>query len=333
MIISDKLHSNGTAQLLEQFRDKYFVTDPIECETIDITTLLEPKISKLQSKLTAYLHKHNMENINKDWPIKDINILHLASQEGGIIITALPTYKDFRILLPHYFRERLLMRFGMPYDAIPAGRCHCDNKHNYQIDRQGYHLLSVCNVGNQRQTTHNAVVQQLCSMLSHAGIINRIEDTQVMQSVDINSQKRMDITADNFLPGTSLNIDVSVTDPRQICLATAIPGKAADTCTLRPNIQRSRPNLLAFCLGIVWSLGSLGSKDFQEHHGPHGTPWIPSILPSTKESNCPLLASQNYDGYAQASLHWNPSTHFFRHPVKTRHQESEKSCDTGCGKE
>jgi hypothetical protein len=66
-------------------------------------------------------------------------------------------------------------------------------------------------------------------MLSHAGIINRIEDTQVMQSVDINSQKRMDITADNFLPGTSLNIDVSVTDPRQICLATAIPGKAADT--------------------------------------------------------------------------------------------------------
>jgi hypothetical protein len=159
--------------------------------------------------------------------VPEINILDSASREGGIIITVSPAYKGFRITQKHYFRERLLMRFGLPYHAIPAGPCLCNSKNENLVDKEGFHLLAGCENGNQRQQTHNAVVHVLSSMLSHAGIINRTEDSKIIQSVDIYSQKRIDITADNFIPGVSLNLDVSITDPRQLHFAKPVPGKAA----------------------------------------------------------------------------------------------------------
>jgi hypothetical protein len=185
------------------------------------------------------------------------------------------------------------MRFGMPYDAIPAGPCHCDNKRSYNIDKEGYHILSGCNLGNQRQTTHNAVVKQLCSMLTHAGIINRTEDTQIIQSVELHSKKRMDITADNFAPGISLNIDVSITDPRQLHLSKAIPGKAAEMREIHKKqiygqIYKKAGHMFSpFVIESFGRWGSLAKKTFRavmDYMAVHGSQAF-SHLPKSRVVN------------------------------------------------
>ena len=64
------------------------------------------------------------------------------------------------------FRERLRTIQGSS-----PGQCLCDGI----VDSCGYHLLSVCNYGNERQSTHNAVHDAVIELCRHAGLISRPE--------------------------------------------------------------------------------------------------------------------------------------------------------------
>jgi hypothetical protein len=46
--------------------------------------------------------------------------------------------------------------------------------------------------------------------------VTKIEDCTLLKQLDELTKERMDIVCDNFKPGVPLNIDVSVTDPRQL---------------------------------------------------------------------------------------------------------------------
>jgi hypothetical protein len=196
--------------------------------TLSLTYLASlESVTKLQSNLSKLIYQHKIDNIKSSWNTQDINRLYSCSHEGGILITALPTYKDFRITTPHLFRERLLTRLGLPYYAIPCGPCRCNPRDDTVVDPQGYHLLSVCKLGNQRQATHNAVVAELSLLFSHAGLTTRKEDSEIIKMVNMDSSERVDLTCDNFQPGVPLSIDVAVTDPRQLRDKSPCQGKAA----------------------------------------------------------------------------------------------------------
>ena len=157
---------------------------------------------------------------------EDLDRFNSCCYEGAVLITALPCHEDFRIVGDNLYRERLQMRSGLPIPGIIPGKCLCKHGSN---DIYGYHLLSVCNIGNQRISTHNAVLDASREMCKSAGLTTRIEDMQTLKQNDIDTKSRVDIICDNFLPGVlPMGIDISIADPRQSGLTVkSIPGKAA----------------------------------------------------------------------------------------------------------
>jgi len=219
------LQANGTAEHLASFRKS---TNSCSNSKFELKELCSDESHHVQALLTAAIHQNTIAVINNTWHHKDIDRLHSCSQEGSIIITARPSYEEFRIESKHFFRERLCMRFGLPYHPIPCGLCQCTIYGTQHVDPYGYHLLSVCNLGNQRQATHNAVLLALSEMFTEAGLINRTEDSEILKLCNIDTKQRIDLTADNFEPGRSMNIDVSITDPRSMQSKSASAGKAAE---------------------------------------------------------------------------------------------------------
>ena len=74
----------------------------------------------------------------------------------------------------------------------------------------------------------NTVLSALSEMFTEAGLINRTEDSETLKLCEIGTKQRIDLTADNFEPGRSMNIDVSITNPRSIQSKSASAGKAAE---------------------------------------------------------------------------------------------------------
>ena len=49
----------------------------------------------------------------------------------GDLVSALPCSENFRITTAHHhYRERLLMRLGLPIPVITSGKCLCKNGFN-----------------------------------------------------------------------------------------------------------------------------------------------------------------------------------------------------------
>ena len=140
-------------------------------------------------------------------------------------VTVRYTKTNRRIIGDHLFRERLLMRLGLPIPGIIPGKCLCKHGSN---DIYGYHLLSVCNKGNQRISSHNAIRDSFCEMCRAAGLITRIEDMETLKQNNIDTKSRVDAICDNFLPGIPMAFVHSIADPRQCGLSVkSIPRKAA----------------------------------------------------------------------------------------------------------
>jgi len=211
------LSENGTEELFNTFKDKHGIQDVMVNDLI------------VQPRLQTFLASHMYSSINsvfrKTLANQDLDRLNSCCYEGAVLITALPCHDDFCINGDHLFRERLLMRLGLPIPGVVSGKCLCKHGSN---DIYGYHLLSVCNVGNQRINTHNAVRDSFREMCNAAGLSTRIEDMDTLKQNNIDTKSRVDIVCDNFLPGIPMAFDHSIADPRQSGLvAKTIPGKAA----------------------------------------------------------------------------------------------------------
>jgi ribonuclease HI len=211
------LSENGTEKLFNTFKDKHGIQD------VTVNDLI------VQPRLQTFLASHMYSSINsafrKTLTNQDLDRLNSCCYEGAVLITALPCHEDFCINGDHLFRERLLMRLGLPIPGVVSGKCLCKHGSN---DIYGYHLLSVCNVGNQRINTHNAVRDSFREMCKAAGLSTRIEDLDTLKQNNIDTKSRVDIVCDNFLPGIPMAFDHSIADPRQSGLvAKTIPGKAA----------------------------------------------------------------------------------------------------------
>eukprot|EP01036_Dinobryon_divergens_P029340 gene29340-38419_t len=215
--VHSALSENGTEELFNTFKDKHGIQDVTVNDLI-----VQPR---LQTFLTSHMYSSINSAFRKTLTNQDLDRLNSCCYEGAVLITALPCHDDFCINGDHLFRERLLMRLGLPIPGVVSGKCLCKHGSN---DIYGYHLLSVCNVGNQRINTHNAVRDSFREMCKAAGLSTRIEDMDTLKQNNIDTKSRVDIVCDNFLPGIPMAFDHSIADPRQSGLvAKAIPGKAA----------------------------------------------------------------------------------------------------------
>ena len=141
------------------------------------------------------------------------------------------------------------MRLGVRIAFLVAGACRCRppaNGAQPQVDVHGYHLLSCCNLGGDRQDRHNAVTLALTQFLQSAGLTARREDRSLLRLLQpLNNKERMDIHIPNFdSPGCSLNLDVTIADCRAHHFSNAshpaAPGAAA-LAAERQKIRRYRP--------------------------------------------------------------------------------------------
>jgi len=217
------LRENTTVQeLFSKFKNTYNIQK-------DSSELIFKKIA-MDDKPQAFLYSFVIVDIDSRirsvWSSEDVTRLDSCCYEGGILITSLPIKKEFSIPSPHLFRERIRMRLGLSIKGCNAGPCLDCNGH---VDENGYHLLSVCKIGNERQCTHNAVRDAVVELCRYAGLVTRIEDPNLNKLANIKSKRRTDFVCDNFLPGVPLTFDVAVTDPRQFALIKPQPGKASIT--------------------------------------------------------------------------------------------------------
>jgi ribonuclease HI len=211
------LSENCTVELLNTFKEKHNIKD-ISME--DLTAE-----SRLQTFLASRMYSSINSAYKKTLTRQDLDRINSCCYEGAVLITVLPCHEDFCVIGEHLFRERLLMRLGLPIPGIVPGKCLCKHGSN---DIFGYHLLSVCNKGNQRISTHNAVRDSFREMCKAAGLTTRIEDMETLKQNNIDSKSRVDVICDNFFPGVPMAFDNSIADPRQTGLTVKpIPGKAS----------------------------------------------------------------------------------------------------------
>jgi len=186
---------------------------------------------KLQHSLATDIH--NARRALLKARSKQIAIrLDSCSEEGSILITALPKYKEDSIEGKDLFRERLEMRLGLPIGYIQTGNCKCNTPSGSFVDSTNFHLLSQCTSGNDPTITHNAVADVLVQMARRANLTARKEDRAILLANDPDCKHRMDVVIDNFSNGSSLSLDVSIIDPRGAVYSSTcselLPGKAAN---------------------------------------------------------------------------------------------------------
>jgi len=211
--IIEEISANGTINLLQHYGVKYMPESNMSNNSNELRDLISSS-SRLQSILSRNIHTTVNESYRSKLSPIDLIRLDSCCHEGSILITTLPCSAEFHIAGDHIFRERLRMRLGLPIPGIPMNmKCVCNGKSIN--DPLGYHLLSVCNVGNQRIATHNAVRDAVVDMCKSALVTTSIEDTLPFKRISLDSKRRVDIWCDNFLPGISLALDVSIVDPRQ----------------------------------------------------------------------------------------------------------------------
>ena len=189
------LSENGTEELFSVFKDKYGIKD------ISINDLTSQ--SRLQTFLASYMYASIKSGYKMTLSRQDLDRLNSCCYEGAVLITALPCHEDFRIIGDHLFRERLLMRLGLPIPGIIPGKCLCKHGSN---DVYGYHLLSVCNKGNQRINSHNANRDSFCEMCKAAGLTTRIEDMEALKQNDIDTKS---FIVDEEMAKIKANLDKS----------------------------------------------------------------------------------------------------------------------------
>ena len=185
-------------------------------------------------KIQKYLMKLRYEYINRvirlTWPSRDINRLNSASNEGAIPITVLPILKEFCISANNMFSEILCYRLGVAYSFTPTGTCACGAPLLQENNSNHFHVQSVCAHGNHRQSKHNAIRDVLIQLFRTAGYIAKGEPV-IVDIARPTTKERLDLVVDNYTPGKSLYIDVSISDVMQKKYNTSLTpvaiGKAA----------------------------------------------------------------------------------------------------------
>ena len=164
------------------------------------------------------------------------NRVFSCAREGAAFLAAVPKDRE-RTVDGRIFLNCVRMNLGQPLDGVPLlEHCpHCNER--YAVDREGFHLLAQCIVGNQRISRHNVLVQEWLSFHRHAGYHCTTEDGAAIRRTLDQSRKKPDISVLNWQQATTLELDVVITDPRRFTTGEARPGRAAEEVEQKKNTK------------------------------------------------------------------------------------------------
>lgn len=195
---------------------------------------------KLQHKICGAIYETLSQKLRVD--LQTAHRLDSCSGEGAVLITTMPKDHTDSIMNSACMRERLCMRLGVAIPYICPGPCKCNTPFsNQHVDSTGYHLLSGCTAGSERDTTHNTLRDTVIEMLRQANMTCRPEGREIILADDPTSKKRMDIMVDNFQGPMQLGIDTSLIDPRNAAFQNLRnPMKAGNAALQRENYKTGK---------------------------------------------------------------------------------------------
>ena len=192
---------NRVKELTEQFLQTHSATEvapststrlPAQHIPLTLHSLVAKPTRKIQHTLVEARHKSDLVKYRKKYGTAFSNRIDSASAEGAILVTVLPTVKEFRIDAPYVFAERITHRLNIPYLNVPKGNCVCGKP----IDH--YHILSVCPKGNLRQTKHDAPKNEIAALSRSGGLVTIVESRQIPKMVNIESKEVIDLQFNNY---------------------------------------------------------------------------------------------------------------------------------------
>ncbi len=136
---------------------------------------------RLQSKLSLEIHAANSVALRAVGP-QVAHRLDSNSGEAAALINAVPNSIHNTISVAAQMRERMALRLGMDVSYMVPGPCKCKSRHSAPrtldgfVDTKGYHLQSVCLLGGNRISNHNAVRDTVMEMARSANFTSRTSD-------------------------------------------------------------------------------------------------------------------------------------------------------------
>ena len=214
---------------------------------------------KLQSQLYQKRDLLQLLVLRNENPERAVRI-DSSGEEGGTLVTAIPLSGSGAVFPPEVFQALVALRLGKPFitEGLTCVACHG------AMDCHGRHVLSQCKMGNYRTVRHGAVQKELADFLRAAGYALNTESPCELAGSSINAM-RMDIRVPGFEASKSLNLDISITDPRSLNVSKKVPSpgaaaKAREDQKIRKYGKELDPAITIFFPFVMELFGRWGTK-------------------------------------------------------------------------
>lgn len=145
-------------------------------------------INKLESRRLSKLEA-SLDLISLRW------LKSLQNKHSGLWLDTIPKMEKYTLRSPE-FRTALRHRLRIPLDSyIPGLKCNCSN--HPTLDPAGLHISMGCAKGGGAIQIHDALVNELVSILKYAGFWIVREERNLFSTLFKNDQHRPDITIKN----------------------------------------------------------------------------------------------------------------------------------------
>ena len=177
-----------------------------------------------QFGMTKTIQQIIYEKFIKECTIKTRLRVESCQKEATVLITTGAKLDEF------YYAEKnrsflynLYINLGIDLPFIKEQNCRCNSGSRF-CDKQGLHTGTQCPLGNHRQTRHNGVQKVWADLFRKSGYTCMLESMNLLRSVNEESQARTDITVNNWENAIPLELDITITDPRNLSdVLTHIP--------------------------------------------------------------------------------------------------------------
>jgi hypothetical protein len=193
------------------------LTPPSEHHKLSMSSIEDLQLEiQVQRKISKIINTASYNKFILTQEASDIIRIQSASEEAAALILTIPYHTVFRAPKDgDEFCAAICMRLGLPIDFLTEMFCVCKVGTKY-IDKEGYHLLSQCNVGGQRITRHNLLRDEWVNVLGKAGFRCKIENSATLQEIEHDTNARTDITILNYEPNRTCDLDIAITDARTL---------------------------------------------------------------------------------------------------------------------
>jgi len=138
---------------------------------------------------------------------------------GSAMFQAIPKVTTPHLAFPPdgtAYLAAVSVQLGLAIGFIVAQECVGCTVGERHVNRDGYHLQSQCKKNNSRFRVHDTLRDNLAELIRQGGYQCNTERSDILRTIDDTTQQRTDITVYGWTATGTLEIDVSVTDHRQL---------------------------------------------------------------------------------------------------------------------